>query len=69
MGRVRFTIVAMLFAVTMVNYADRATLTIAGPAPSKDIGLSACKRRSEARSQSRRRWAVCPDRRRPTRGG
>jgi hypothetical protein len=25
-GRVRFTIVAMLFAITMVNDADRATL-------------------------------------------
>jgi MFS transporter, ACS family, glucarate transporter len=40
-GRVRFTIVAMLFAVTMVNYADRATLAIAGPALSKDLHLSA----------------------------
>ncbi len=39
-GRVRFTIVAMLFAVTMVNYADRATIAIAGPAVSKDLGLS-----------------------------
>src|SRR6185312_4735656 len=39
-GRVRFTIVAMLFAVTMVNYADRATLAIAGPALSKDLGLT-----------------------------
>jgi ACS family glucarate transporter-like MFS transporter len=38
--RVRFTIVAMLFAVTMVNYADRATISIAGPALSKDLGLS-----------------------------
>lgn len=40
-GRVRFTIVAMLFAVTMVNYADRAVLAIAGPALSKDLGLTA----------------------------
>jgi MFS transporter, ACS family, glucarate transporter len=40
-GRVRFTIVAMLFAVTMVNYADRATLAIAGPAVSRSLGLSA----------------------------
>lgn len=40
-GRVRFSIVAMLFAVTMVNYADRATIAIAGPAVSKDLGLSA----------------------------
>src|SRR5271170_6252502 len=40
-GRVRFTIVAMLFAVTMVNYADRATIAIAGPVMSKDLGFSA----------------------------
>src|SRR4051794_14525043 len=40
-GRVRFTIVAMLFAVTMVNYGDRATLAMAGPALAKDLGLSA----------------------------
>jgi ACS family glucarate transporter-like MFS transporter len=39
-GRVRFTIVAMLFAVTMVNYADRATIAIAGPVVSKDLGFS-----------------------------
>jgi MFS transporter, ACS family, glucarate transporter len=39
-GRVRFTIVAMLFVVTMVNYADRATISIAGPALSKDLGLT-----------------------------
>ncbi|RYC30078.1 MFS transporter [Lichenibacterium minor] len=40
-GRVRFGIVGMLFAVTMVNYADRATLAIAGPAMSKDLGINA----------------------------
>jgi MFS transporter, ACS family, glucarate transporter len=40
-GRIRFTIVAMLFAVTMVNYADRATIAIAGPVMSKDLGFSA----------------------------
>src|SRR3984885_15396543 len=39
-GRVRFSIVAMLFAVTMVNYADRATIAIAGPVLSKDLGLT-----------------------------
>jgi len=39
-GRIRFTIVAMLFAVTMVNYADRATIAIAGPVVSKDLGFS-----------------------------
>src|SRR5919199_940956 len=38
--RVRFTIVAMLFAVTMINYADRATISIAGPALSKELGLT-----------------------------
>ena len=40
-GRVRFSIVAKLFAVTLVNYADRATIAIAGPAVSKDLGLNA----------------------------
>ena len=40
-GRVRYSIVAMLFAVTMVNYADRATIAIAGPVVSKDLGLTA----------------------------
>jgi ACS family glucarate transporter-like MFS transporter len=39
-GRIRFTIVAMLFAITMVNYADRATLAITGPVISKDLGFS-----------------------------
>src|SRR5262249_1661309 len=39
-GRIRFTIVAMLFAVTIVNYADRATIAITGPVISKDLGLS-----------------------------
>ncbi|MBV9654751.1 MAG: MFS transporter [Acetobacteraceae bacterium] len=39
-GKVRFTIVAMLFAVTMVNYADRATIAIAGPALSKSLAMS-----------------------------
>ena len=39
-GRVRFTILAMLFAVTMINYADRATISIAGPALSKELGLT-----------------------------
>src|SRR3954469_10882673 len=39
-GRIRFTIVAMLFAVTLVNYADRAVLAIAGPALPKDLGIT-----------------------------
>ena len=40
MGRVRFGIVAMLCVVTVVNYADRATLSIAGPVMAKDLGLT-----------------------------
>jgi len=36
-GRVRFGIVAMLLAV---NYADRATIAIAGSVMSKDLGFS-----------------------------
>ena len=40
-SRVRYAIVAMLFLVTAINYADRATLSIAGPALSKELGLSA----------------------------
>jgi ACS family glucarate transporter-like MFS transporter len=39
--RVRFGIVAMLFIVTAINYADRATLSIAGPALSKELGIDA----------------------------
>ncbi|WP_420824086.1 MFS transporter [Telmatospirillum siberiense] len=31
----------MLFILTSVNYADRATLSIAGPAAAKDLGLDA----------------------------
>jgi MFS transporter, ACS family, glucarate transporter len=31
----------MLFAVTIVNYADRATIAIAGPVMSRDLSLSA----------------------------
>jgi len=39
-GRIRFTIVAMLFAVTIVNYAGGVTIAITGPVLSKDLGLS-----------------------------
>jgi MFS transporter, ACS family, glucarate transporter len=39
-GRLRYSIVVMLFLVTAINYADRATIAIAGPALSKDLGLS-----------------------------
>ena len=41
MTRVRYLIVAMLFVVTAINYADRATLSIAGTALSKELGVSA----------------------------
>jgi MFS transporter, ACS family, glucarate transporter len=40
-SRVRLGIVTMLFIATTINYADRATLSIAGPALSKDLGLDA----------------------------
>ena len=39
--RARFGIVAMLFLITAINYADRATLSIAGPSLSKELGLDA----------------------------
>lgn len=38
-GRVRWTILAMLFAVTVINYADRATLSLAAPALTEDLGI------------------------------
>ncbi|CAH2601359.1 galactarate/glucarate/glycerate transporter GudP [Rhodovastum atsumiense] len=41
--RVRWLIVTMLFVVTVINYADRATLAIAGPVISKDLGLNAAQ--------------------------
>ena len=37
---VRWLIVALLFTMTAVNYADRATISIAGPAIAKDLGLT-----------------------------
>ncbi len=39
-GRVRYSIIAMVFAVTVVNYADRATLSLAGPSIMRQLGLS-----------------------------
>lgn len=39
--RKRFAILAMLFVVTTINYADRATLSIAGPALSRELGIDA----------------------------
>lgn len=38
---VRWIIVAMLFAVTAINYADRATISIAGAPMAKELGLNA----------------------------
>jgi len=38
--RVRWMILATLFAVTTINYADRATIAIAGPELKKLLGLS-----------------------------
>ena len=40
---VRWLILGMLFAVTVVNYADRATLSIAGPVVAKDLGMNAAQ--------------------------
>lgn len=40
-SRVRLLIVTMLFLATTINYADRATLSIAGPSLAKDLGLDA----------------------------
>jgi ACS family glucarate transporter-like MFS transporter len=37
----RWGILAMLFILTTINYADRATLSIAGPVAAKDLGLNA----------------------------
>lgn len=38
--RMRYWILLLIFVVTMINYADRATFSIAGDAASKDLGLS-----------------------------
>src|SRR3954470_22302601 len=39
--RVRWTIVTVLFLVTTINYADRATLSITASAMSKQYGINA----------------------------
>ena len=39
-SHVRYLILATLFIVTTVNYADRAALSIAGPTAAKQLGLS-----------------------------
>ncbi|XXF08696.1 MFS transporter [Pseudomonas sp. D2-3] len=40
-GRVRFSIVAMLFMVTAVTFADRSSMSIAGAALQADLGIDA----------------------------
>jgi len=37
--RIRYLILALIFFITTINYADRATLSIAGKAVSHDLGL------------------------------
>ncbi len=39
-SHVRWEILAILFIITTINYADRATISIAGPQVSKALGLS-----------------------------
>jgi ACS family glucarate transporter-like MFS transporter len=39
--RTRWMILAMLFAITTINYADRATISLAAPGIKKDLGLDA----------------------------
>ncbi|MBQ1123326.1 MFS transporter [Streptomyces smyrnaeus] len=39
-GRLRYLILAMLFTVTTINYADRSTLSIAGDSMQKDLHIS-----------------------------
>ncbi|MDH0868247.1 MFS transporter [Mitsuaria sp. GD03876] len=40
-GRARFGVLAMIFIVTVLNYADRATVGVAGPVLSKELGIDA----------------------------
>ena len=39
LSHVRYSILAMLFVVTTLNFADRATLSMAAPSIGKDLGL------------------------------
>ncbi len=39
-GKVRLLIALMLFMATAINYADRATISIAGPDMAKELGLT-----------------------------
>src|SRR4051812_26886965 len=38
--RVRYRIIALIFVITVINYADRATFSIAGSAASDELGLT-----------------------------
>lgn len=38
--RVRYSVIALIFLITSINYADRATFSIAGSAASAELGLS-----------------------------
>ena len=40
-SRTRWMILAMLFVITTINYADRATISIAAPGIKKELGLDA----------------------------
>ena len=40
-GRVRYSILLMLFLVTTVTFADRSSLSIAGAALQADLGIDA----------------------------
>ena len=42
-GRVRWSIVVMIFLVTIINYADRATMSVAKPEMSKEFGINAAQ--------------------------
>ncbi len=38
---VRWIVVAVLFFITIINYADRATISLAGPAMAKELNFDA----------------------------
>lgn len=40
-SRARYGVLAMIFVVTVLNYADRATVGVAGPVLSKELGIDA----------------------------
>ena len=40
-SRMRYGILLMIFIVTIVNYADRATLSVTGPAMREEFGFDA----------------------------